>query len=274
MARSIGFSAQTKTVAAAAAQTIVFSGNDLPAPRIGQSIVCFTLEFTGGLAYSDFNRIRIKSSGSTIVDIDPISYRAWFETYSRDNFDFGAGAVSFPIWLNLQDEHDSADQADVVAFPVNSQPQIEIDIAAGVFAASQMQAGWVLSNIVPVYYPALYTVPMNAGISVNNFSVSLTERGLIKSFGFNNRAAPNGPTRQKVVLGSNTRMEGSQGLLQANQMEYSPGTVVTATGADLWLPFEGMSTASAGNSYLELDTGTATGVGDEYGIWALRAQAN
>jgi len=273
--RITNFLGSPKTIAATTAQTIVWTGNELPS----QGLVAIHFATTGGannsLANCMANRLRIKADSTTIFDVSLTAYQSWLQRFSQANLSPGNAVLAWSVWFNMLDIVDD-DLADACQFPRGTVPTVELNTNASV-AAGSAYIGWTVSDVEADYYPVLIGQAMNfaapgAG-TTENLSFPITEPGMLRGFAM--------PT---VGL-SRLRLD-----LSGAQYEYLPGALYqgTATGdmfrdaqaiednqsvtTTIWHRLYGTQ-AGLGASRVELAVGTTWGgVANEITTWAVRPQ--
>lgn len=282
MGRRTEFQANGHTIAAGVAQTIVWQSSELPMA----DVVTLLPVFQGGTTLADVTRIRVKSAGSTIIDIPPNKLRSWVQRTSPANLLIAATASAFPIPLNWL-EQPTEEAQDLCAMPRGAGLSVEIQLAATASAGSAIM-GWevtdVASTMSPVYLSTAMGIPLGATEARYNFSapgvlagVSLPSRGIGKArviVGNVEQLNLTGP-----VFGGTDAAPGA-GFDMLNRIQSPQGAILIAGLASgeqyLSLP---PSAAPQGSSYILLDTPDVTtgandwgGLGEEIGLFSLVRQ--
>jgi hypothetical protein len=151
-----------KAVANLVAQTISFTGNDLPST----GVVAFHFATTGGansLANLIANGLRVKADGQTIYDADLTAFRKWNERFSQANYAAATAATRVSIWFNFQDIIDD-DLADTCQFPPGTVPTVEFLTNASAVTGFVF-AGWTQSDVEQHFTPYLLQQANNIGAS-------------------------------------------------------------------------------------------------------------
>ena len=178
MARFKNFNGSGKAILATTAQQLQFTGNDLPGGAPGSATNAFHFTMTGTNTFARLTRIRVKSNGNLIYDIDPTHYRAWLERFSPANNALATTAARFSIYFSLLDIEDE-DAADLCAFPMGTIPTVELVTDAGT-GAGVIYGGWTSSTITPQWYPVLLGQGMNIPASSSKQSYPLQEAGSVR----------------------------------------------------------------------------------------------
>lgn len=266
MARFTDFNAGAKTTAAST--TVLWTGTELPA----NNVVAYHVYFTGaGMTIGDLTRIRLKSGGTTIYDVDFAHFTAWYERYSFSNRLLAAANVrlTIPLWLpGVRDE----DEADVAQMPFGAPVTLELQIGAG-GAAGTAIAGYTQTTVAPRYYPVLVGNALNWAVGpVNQQKYYFAEPGAVKGFSINST----GLNRVKLTQGGVQRFQADGTLVVEDQSWSNSLGQTDPVFIDLSGPaLRGGAPAPPGNSYLEGDTAAAwVGVANESCIYAIRNQGS
>lgn len=262
MARVIDQNASTKVTAAST--TVTFTAADIPA----NGVVAYIARFTGaGMTVGDLTRIRVKSGGQTIYDMDFAHYQAFIQRLSQSHYTPVAADTSMliPFWLpDLENE----DQQDLCQMPFGQPPTVELVIGAG-GAAGTVQLGYIVSNVQPKLYAIALGSQMNIPASVNQARFPFVEPGLVIGL----QLPTVGLTRFQAVLNGAKRIEieGTEMLFFSQRWnQVSSATGITSPA---YTKIVGPQSAPAGNSGVVLDTAAGfAGVANELLVHALRPQ--
>lgn len=152
-----------KAISNLVAQTLSFTGNDLPST----GVVAFHFATVGGAANSlanvMANGFRVKADGQTIYDADVTAFRKWNERFSQANYAPATSALRFSIWFNFQDIIDD-DLADTCQFPPGTVPTVEFLTNASVVTGSIL-AGWTQCDVEQHFVPLLLQQANNIGVT-------------------------------------------------------------------------------------------------------------
>jgi hypothetical protein len=150
-----------KAIANLVAQTLSFTGNDLPST----GVCAFHFGTSGGAANSIANcmanGMRVKADGQTIYDLDVTAFRKWNERFSQANYTPATTAIRWTIWFNFQDIIDD-DLADTCQFPPGTVPTVEFLTNATVVTGN-IFAGWTQCDIEQHFTPLLLSQANNIG---------------------------------------------------------------------------------------------------------------
>lgn len=271
MARRTDYLGQTKPIAAAAAQTLVWTNNELQ----GERVVAYHIGFSGaGNDLSDITRIRLSANGANIQNWTPEMLRAWLESYSLGAITLDANETRFTIPLYLADAP-VPDMQDTCQFPVQSQVQLELQTGALTVAGSAVIA-WTESNVVPETHPRMLGQVLNIPASVQNQRFFFQENGVVRGIWL----PQTGLDRVRFVLAGIdlTHLPGVQFnatafgnvALEAERL-YGMGEVLTTS--TFHRITRGVS-APAQGSYIELATGAGwAGAANETCIYAVAPNA-
>lgn len=285
MARYTNFLGSAKVIAATTAQTLVWTGNDLP----GSGLVALHFAFKGsGNAANTLaevfpasgGRLRVRADGNTIVDLNFGMFSAHQERFSQANYAPLSTATAFSLWLNMSDIVDD-DLADTCQFPKGAMCTVELTTAATTKLGSAV-CGWTQTNVPAKFSPYLVGQQMNIPAGAINQSFPISEPGLIRGYGL----PTVGLDRAKLTL-------------QGFDWDFLPGAVyntadVTAAPlGDMFRDSEQIENGivitnpiwhrvnelpgSVGGSRVELTTTAATGsswagTANELTIWSVRPQ--
>jgi hypothetical protein len=155
------FNGAGKAVSNLVAQTLSFTGNDLPST----GVVAYHFATTGAAnTFANIvTRLRVKSDGQTIYDVDPTHFRKWSERFTQSNFSPATAATRWSIWFNFTDIVDD-DLADTCQFPPGTVPTVEFVTNASAVTGS-IFAGWTQTDVEPHFTPYLYGQAMNIALS-------------------------------------------------------------------------------------------------------------
>lgn len=275
MARWKRFSGVTKPIAGAGAvQTIIFPPNEIESAGICQVQILWT-GANATLTANKVNRVRVRASGQTIVDLTPAFLFAYLQRFTKANFPDLTGDQCLTIPFYLPDAP-SEEQADACQFPVGAQMQVEVEFGTAAVAGVAL-CQFIQTDITPLWTPRIYAAPLNftAG-AVRNQKYSFAETGVVRGIildqagidraqlTISGRNAFEAPGRQFAGLTWPT------GGLERFEMPYNGTTATTPAmlTSSLGIP------AAYGSSYLTLDTGAAfAGPAAEMGIYAVDNQA-
>lgn len=279
MGRWTNFLGSPKAITAATAQTLVWTGNDLPS----DGVVGFHFAVLDAAAVTNVNelatcmtRLRIKADSTTIVDIPLAHFQAHQERFSQANFAAAPTNQAWSVWLNMFDIVDD-DLADRCQFPRGTVPTVELTTSAAVVAGSAF-CGWTQSDQPADYYPVLLSGPMNIPAGAVNQTFPISEPGMMRGYGLN------------TVGLQRVRLE-----ISGFQYEYLPGVdyappTTAGNAGDMFRGTEQiengttftdpiwhrlyMVEAGLGSSRIELSTRAAiwAGTANEFSYWAVRPQ--
>lgn len=169
-----------KPIAAATAQQIVWSGNDLES----NGVVGYVAVFDGATnAFDDVARIRVKSNGVSVWDVDAAHYASYLQRISFSNYAPAAADQFVYIPLNILDA--ATDRlADTCQFPANTQATVELSMKNTVVAGSAF-VGWVKTAVEPLWYSRFFSSPLNVAGPVTTYTFPFAEQGLIDAFTLN-----------------------------------------------------------------------------------------
>lgn len=266
MGRYVDWSAGPKVTAAST--PVQWTGNDIPA----NGVVAYHVELTGaGMTFGDITRIRVKSQGVTIIDLDNAHFTSFFQRYSKSNRALVAGDTFFtiPLWLPENEAEGDEKGADECQMPRGGAPTVELQIGAG-GAAGTALIGYTVSDRAPKWFPIIVGNALQVVASTASARYPLYEPGGVKGFSINTT----GLDRVKLVLGGVQKYHSDGVLAQAVQDDRN-----LATGLNpIWLDvggrdLSGLMSAPQGSSYIELATAAGwAGAANESGMYALRPQ--
>lgn len=267
MGRYVDWSAAPKVTAASV--PVQWTGNDIPA----NGVVAYHVEFTGaGMTYGDVTRIRVKSQGVTIIDLDNAHFTAFIQRFTKTNRVLAAADTFFtiPLWLPEKEAESDDEGADICQMPRGGAPTVELQIGAG-GAAGTALIGYTVSDIAPKWYPVIVGSALQIAASTANGKYPLFEPGGVKAFSINTT----GLDRVKLVLAGIQKYHSDGVLAQAVQDDRNLATTLNPIWLDVGgRDLKGLMSAPAGSSYLELATAAGwAGATNEGGIYALRPQA-
>lgn len=296
MGRKYDFLAGTKVPTTGG--TTTFTSSDVPSKGI--VAYYFAWDDTGdGTTISDLTRIRVKSSGVSIIDCSGLYLRALMQrfgwarpAYSDRGLDevvASAGLAtakkrfSIPLF-NLTDPN--AATRDAVQFPPDSNVTIELTWGT-VGTNPVIQVGWAETDMAPRAFPKVLASQMNIPASQASGRYSFSEEGVIAALGLN---LPGNARTRFVLSGEQILHMGGQLANSATDLDsllwecqqldsrwpdLANGTAVTnavgATCADpLWLELGMKRPAAQGSSFVELQTTAAwAGAANELGVYAF-----
>jgi hypothetical protein len=267
MARWSNFNGSGKTITVTAAQTISFTGNDMPS----SGVVAYHVVTTGANNnLTNITRLRLKADGQTIYDVDTTHFRKWFERFTQANTAPSLTNLRFTIPVNFCDIIDD-DLADVCQFPPGTVPTLEIVTGAGTSAGSAF-VGWTQTDQECHFTPMLLGQAMNIAASQTQSQYPLTVPGDAMIRGF-------------TIVDTNLavlRMELNQFLYH---QQIGPLYLAATTGdmvleGDSWEDPASITTHGArripmisptpGTSRLLLDTGAGYSAANEVTLWMAR----
>jgi hypothetical protein len=255
------YNGSSKAIANTSAQTITFTGTDLP----GAGVVAFHFYTTGSAnnKLANFTRIRVKANSQTIWDFDPVHYRAFIERVSRANFAYAATATRFTIPFYIPDG--KGDMRYASQFPKNAIPTIEIVTNASV-ATGTVVAGWTRCDMKPLLYPKFLGQVLNAAAGpTTNFGYPLSLDGEIRGYSI----PTTGLNRVKLTLDDVVRHQVDGTLILEDQQLENPVTI----SDPIFHKLHGTQGAPPGRSNVQLDLGSSwAGVGNEVTIWSFHKQ--
>lgn len=271
MGRFSRFNGNLKAFTAGVAQTIVF-----PAAEIESTgVVNFQVAWTGANpAASIINRVRVRSSGTTLIDLPYTAFQAWQQRFFKSNTaDVSADQIlNIPFFLP---DAPTIEDADRCQFPLGAQAQVELDILAAV-AAGSATIGWTQTDVAPQYFPRCYSQPMNIPASARNGKYSFSESGIIRGLIFPmvgvERAIATISGRNAFDLPgrSYSGLTFPRSILEDKDAAYTTEVVTTprCLSVDLGIP------AAFGSSFMTLDTAAGwAGVLNELAIYAVDLQS-
>jgi hypothetical protein len=255
------YNANAKTISNLVAQTITFTGTDMPS----SGVTAYHIYFTGGAAnqVGNLTRIRVKANSQTIWDFNPSShYRTFIERMSRSNVAIASGATRLTLPFYLLDA--KGDDRYTSQFPKNAIPTIEVVTNAS-FITGTAVISWDRTDMKPSLFPKLLGITLNAGASLTNYTYPISTDGEVRGFSINTT----GLNRAKLVLDDVVRWQADgTNILECDQME-SPQTITDP----LFKKLHGTQPAPPGRSYFNLDTaGGWAGVGNEAMLWTFHRQ--
>ncbi len=278
MARSQGYSAQTKIPAASA--TTVFAGADLPQPTLGRSFVALHVLLAGsgntlgtGAAASALNRIRVRAGSVLFVDLPTPYLRKYLEANYPSNFLPGATVTQFTIPFYFADQP-HADDADRMAAPIGMGLQVDFVYGSAGLTSPTIQVGYTLSDIEPDFYPYIGSGNPQWSGTGNNARHNINEggdvRGLFLPFGTTGGLVA---SRWQFVLADDPVIDMPPAMLQTSQEYHDPQAFVNTALSCQYVKIEGMAPAGiGGSSYLLVDVTTGAAAIEEVGFFAVRMQ--
>lgn len=257
----------------AASTPVVWTGTEIPA----NGVVAYHVELTGaGMTFGDITRIRVKSQGASIIDIDNAHFTAFYQRYSKTNRVLAAADTFFtiPLWIPEVEDEDGDDERGIVGadwsqMPRGGAPTVELQIGAG-GAAGTALIGYTVSDRAPKFFPVMLGSSLQIAASNANGKYPLFEQGGIKGFSINTT----GLDRVKLVQGGVQKFHSDGVLCQAMQDDRNLAVTLNPIFLDVGgRNLKGLMSAPAGSSFLELATGAGwAGVTNESVIYALRPQ--
>lgn len=276
MARWKNYLGSAKAISTTAA-TYTWTGNDLPTPAPGSSLVAVHVIFaatTGAQTQSitKTTRIRIKANGNIIYDIATDAFRSLVGRFTPSNLVYGASSASFTIPFNLFDLFDD-DQADMCAFPLRTIPTVEIT-TGNTPVASNAYLAWTLSSVTPTHYPVLLGQQMNIGASPVNGTFPFTENGQVRAIGIDSTNL----SRARIKVGGFDYVTAPGGVPDAGagtlgdafrELEAFEQDATFTKPTYQRIP---MVPAPQGLSNIEISGNSSVAVTDEMTMWAIRPQ--
>ena len=265
MARSWVFTKNAKTAVASGSN--IFTGNDIERSSDSQTVVGYFVEHVGGTVWSLDNLASIELTvGSDIIyKMSKAAYLSWLNAAMKSKLDFSGGTLDgWPIILNLEDEEEE-DVADICGLP-KGVPQLTLTWDANVTGTPTVQVASLVSNIRRILNPRFQSSPTNVATAAVNQKVDLDFEGALRWFGFNNNSG-HAPTRHKLYLGKDVRIEGTQQLMYGAAKTRSP----LADTDPLYIKLVGMQ---AGPGRYEFDAAAGVAGSDEYATISYVADAD
>lgn len=264
--RRIDWNGSTKTIAATTAQTLIWSGSDLP----GSRVVAYLLAMSGTTnILTDIDRIRVKARGASIYDMTTAQLRFFTQATSPSNL-LQAGTelgLIIPFFDGTRLEEEEQDQSQ---FPEGETPQVEVVMNTG-SAAGTAVMGWILTDQDARYYPRLLSQAHNIAASATNGRMAFSTTGVFRGLstpitGLNRLKIQAGLVRgrdvEDVQLANVAGVGWGTGAadMALDSTRWKSGAANTADPA--WHLFKTGGMAAPGRSYIEADTGagwSATG---------------
>lgn len=253
------YNGSSKTISSLAAQTLTFTGSDIP----GAGVVAYHLYMTGAsCVLANLTRIRLKANSQTIFDFQLPHFRTFLERISRANFAYATSSARLTIPLYLPDA--KGDDRFVSQFPGNAVPTIEVVTNASVQAGTIL-AGWTRCDMKPTLFPKFMGYVLNVGASTTNFTVPISNDGEVRALVVNTT----GLSRLKFVLDDVVRFQvDGTFALDVQQLE----NPVTISDPLAW-KLHGTQPAPPGRSYFNIDTnGSWAGAANEAFLWSFHPQ--
>lgn len=277
MARWKNYLGSAKALGASSSATLIWTGNDLPTPAPGSSLVAIhiaTAATTGGqtIDITQFTNLRIKANGNIIYDLTTTELRSWLARFTPSNLAYGSSNAAFTIPFNLFDLFDD-DQADQCGFPLRTVPTVELT-AGGSTNAGNVYIGWTLSTVTPSVYPVLLKQQMNIAASPNNASFPFVENGQIRALGLDTtnlsrcRITVNGFDYVTLPGAKADSGSGTIGDMFRDAESFEQDTTFTKPIFHR-LP---MIPAAQGLSRVEISGGSGVATTDSLTMWAVRPQ--
>jgi len=164
-----------KAITATTAQTVSFTGNDLPST----GVIAYHFASVGGannsLANCLANGFRVKADGQTIYDADVTTLRKWMERFTQANYAPATTALRWSIWFNFTDIVDD-DLADTCQFPPGTVPTVEFLTNASV-AAGSLLGGWTQTDVEQHFTPYFLQQANNVGATQKQAQFPLNTPG-------------------------------------------------------------------------------------------------
>lgn len=256
------FNGSPKTIAASGLTS--FTGNDAPS----SGVVAYHIVTTGaGNNLTNATRLRLKTDGQTIYDVDVTHFRKFFERFTQANTAPALGVSRFTIPTNFCDIIED-ELADVCQFPPGTVPTIEVQWGAGA-AAGNAFIGWTQSNQDCHYTPMLLGQALNLGASQNAAQVPINVAGDAEVRGVIMHTTAVGTWKIELnqflfhqCIGALylTVATGDMGL-EGDSWE-DPATITTQCGRRI-----PMVNPTTGISRLIVDTGAGFAATAEYTLW-------
>jgi hypothetical protein len=242
------YNAGAKTIAATTAQTISWSATDVS----GDGSAAYYFAFTSGSNndYGSLSRARIKASGSTIVDVAQAHLTAYIQRMSTSKWAMAGADTEFTVPLYTLDS--KGPERYAAGFPNGQSPTLEV-VLDGTGAAGTIEAGWRLYEGQFPFYSMLLGSQLNIAASATNGRFPITQPGLFRGFSVD----ITGLDRLRLVINGKQLINLSGSILEQSQaMEGQDGGT---SGSPLFFKVDEMLPITAGNSFVEIDTGSGWG---------------
>lgn len=242
------FNAGLKTIANAVAQTITWSATDVAGD--GAAAYSFAFRSGAGNDYGSLSRARIKASGSTLVDVAQAHLTAYIQRMSTSKFAMAGADTEFTVPLYTLDS--KGPERYAAGFANGQSPTLEI-VLDGTGAAGTIEAGWRLYEGQFPFYSMLLGSQLNIAASATNGRFPITQPGLFRGFSID----ITGLNRLRLVINGKQLINLSGPLLEQSQaMEGQDGGT---GGSPMFFKVDEMLPITAGNSFVEIDTGAGWG---------------
>lgn len=162
------------------AQTVSFTGNDLPSTGVVAFHFCTTTSATNSIANLVANGLRVKADGQTIVDVDLTTTRKFLERFTQANYAPATTATRLSLWFNFCDIVDD-DLADTCQFPPATVPTVEFLTNASVVTGGVL-GGWTQTDVEQHFTPYLLQQANNIGATQkqNQFPINTPGNAAIR----------------------------------------------------------------------------------------------
>jgi hypothetical protein len=246
--------------------TCVWSASEISGDGVAGYIL--HLDTAAGDTISTIDRVRIKSAGSTILDLSLTNLISYIQRASRSNFTANVAvdqSLSIPLWV--LDGRGSERYAS--GFPNAQSPTVEVVQNAGATAGT-LFLGWRMYDTPFPFYTMATSTATNCPPGSINFRVPINSPGLLRYFGVNTT----GLDRIRIIVNGQQLWDLSGDILrESQQLEGLDG----ATAGDyMTFRLQEMVPVTAGNSYAEFSTSAATwaGVTNEFTTVTMVPQAD
>lgn len=267
MARNIAFSANGKAIANLTAQNLQWQSSELPMANV----VALHVRLVGGTSLADVVRIRVKASGSTIVDIPPAKLRAMVQRMSPANLVLAATSTFFTIPLNWLTQP-TEEMQDLCQAPAGAGLQVEVQFAATAVTGAAV-IGWTTTDVAPTMSPVFLSTSMGCPLGSTDFRFNFGAPGVLIGVSIPTR----GVGKLKVTAGAvelisltgptylATDAAPGAGFDLINVAQSVNGAVLLATSnGEQFLTVPPIA-APQGSSYITLDTPDVATAGNDWG---------
>lgn len=265
MSQSIyNFNAGGQNMVGGAVETIVFNSSEIASDQVAG----FYLTVDNADTISSITRVRIKSSGTTIYDVSLPELLAYFQRASRSNFTANP-AVDQSLSVPLYILDSSGSERYAAGFPRSQACTVEV-VRDATGTAGRMFCGWRLWTTPFPFYSVFTGTQSNIAGAAVNFRVPISAPGLLRYWGL----PMDNLLRARLVVSGQQLVDMSRDqLLESQQMEGLDGATPTL-GQFQMFKLDSMIPVSAGNSYLELETGAGWSATDEVAFYTLVPQVD
>lgn len=267
MARQSDFSSNGKPIANLVAQTLQWQTSELPMANV----VGLMFRLVGGTSLADVRRIRVKASGSTIVDIPPAKLRSMVQATSPANLVLANTSTFFNVPLNWLDQP-TEDMQDLCQAPQGAGLQVELELLATAVTGAAI-IGWTTTDQTPEVSPVYLSTSMACPLGSTDFRYNFSAPGVLAGISIPSR----GLGKIRVIAGNvelleltgptylSTDAAPGAGYDLVNVVQSLQGAILLAnSNGEQFLrvpPFA----APNGSSYVLLDTPDVTTGGNDWG---------